>query len=325
MDTAVLSYEFVEEDDKVLFNVKSAELMGATIVPFPAFDDTYIEIIEDEAYELVASALDSVFEFGDHGAFKLPEPEVPTPWTVDEDGRVFGHLALWGECHQGIQDTCALAPRSRSGYAHYMIGRIGDQHIGTVTMNTVHPGGGMTRNQVGRHYADTGTVAAYVTVTDGKFGPWVSGVVEPSLSDADIRRLAACGISGDWRGNELIGILAVPVPGFTVPRYADPDALVASAIGTFECVGCDESKIAAAEVAELLHPDTEVEEIAEVLLEEIPVVAEDVTTDDVEPADEDIEAVDDDLALDIDTILADVLREIDEAEQAAALDRLLSE
>jgi len=322
MDTAVLDYELIEEGEKVLFDVKRAELMGATIVPFPAFDDTYIELLdEDDESEMLVAALDAIYDFADPAAFKIPEPEVPTPWTVTEDGRVFGHLALWGECHQGITDTCALAPRSKSGYAHFMIGRIGDQHLGTVTMNTVHVGGGMTRNQVARHYADTGTVAAYVSIVDGKFGPWVSGVMEPSLSEIDQRRLAACGISGDWRGNELIGILAVPKPGFTVPRYADPDALVASAIGSFECVGCEESKIAAADVAGLLV-EAELEAPIEVE-SETTVYVEDELEDDLEPTPEEIEAVDDELAGDIDTILADVLREMEEAEAAAALERIL--
>lgn len=315
MDTYATDMDTFEQDGRIFTDIRRMEMLGATILPFAAFDNTKIELWDDEE-EMLVAALDGVFTFDDPGAFKMPEPDVATPWTVTEDGRVFGHLALWGECHQGISDRCVLAPRSRSGYANYMIGRIGDQNLGTVTMNTVHIGGGYTRQQVIRHYADTGTVAAYVSVVDGKFGPWVSGVVEPTLSEVDRRRLATVGISGDWRGNELVAILACPTPGYTVPRYDDDYALVAS-LGTFDCVGCEESKIAAAEVAEMLE-DTELEVVVEVI-EETTVTIEDET----EPTDEEIEEVDEDLVIDIDTILDDVLREIADAEAAAALERIL--
>jgi hypothetical protein len=307
--TRPVEYLTDENENLTGFDILGAELMGATIVPFPAFEQTFIRMEEDGEEYLAASALDPTFPDIDSAAFTLPEPDVLMPWTVTPDGRVFGHLAAWGECHVGITDSCAIAPRSKSNYAHFLIGRLGNERLGTVTMNTLHAGGGMTRNQVERHYADTGTVAAIVKVVDGALGPWVCGVLDPNLSEQDRLRLSVCGISGDWRGGELIGILAVPKPGFTVPRYEDDYALVASAITTFECVGCNESEKAAAEVAaQIEEAEAEVIDIAEPIEETEDGV---LVIVDEEPTAEDLEETDEDLALDLETILDDVLAQIE--------------
>lgn len=323
IDTIPVDYEFlietVTEDDEeyekiVGIDYKSAELIGATIVPFPAFSQTYIRVDDEEERALVAAALDPVFPSIDAEAFNMPEPDEPTPWTVDGD-RVYGHLAIWGECHNAINDRCVLAPRSQTNYANFLIGELGNERLGTVTMNTIHAGIGMTRNQVERHYADTGTVSAVVKVTDGQYGPWVCGTVDPYLSDKDRLHLALCGISGDWRGGELIGILACPKPGYTVPRFEDDYALVASAMQHFECVGCDESEKAATELeTQIAEADAEVQSEAKIQSDtEVSETIEDsdAPVEEVEPTVEDLEEVDEILADDLDSILDDVLDEIE--------------
>ena len=253
VDTATVEVEFKEEEDEdgfpiiVGLDIIKAELLGATIVPFPAFDNTFIHIPESR-FDVVASGLPLELPGSlTASAAVIKEPDELTPWTVDGD-TVYGHLAPWNECHQSFNDSCVMAPRSKSNYARFLIGKMDGQRVGVITLGTLHAPQGLTPTEVARHYADTGSVAAYVTITDGKHGPWVSGTIEPDLSDSDRRRLAACGISGDWRTDrqtgslELISILAVPTPGFSVPRYEDPEALVASAVEHFECIACEEQE-----------------------------------------------------------------------------------
>ncbi len=297
IDSAVLDSEFITEVDEdghefvVGIDITSMELLGATIVPFPAFEGTYIEMIESDK-ELVASALPHTFSVREiPEAFEMAEPDELTPWTV-EGNRVYGHLAPWGSCHVGVTDKCVVAPKSRSEYSRFLIGKLDGRRVGVITMNTTHAPGGLNRNQTERHYADTGTVAAYVTIHDGELGPWVSGVLDDDLSEANRRRLAACGISGDWRKDpmtnslELVSILAVPTPGFSVPRNEDSAMLVASAIG--HCAPCEESK---REELQMPKEEFDVEEIEPEAEPEAPEVVEETPVEEVveEPAEEPVE------------------------------------
>lgn len=299
IDTAVIDHDLVVEEKEgveyvVGIDIKSMELLGATIVPFPAFEGTWIALKEDDERELVASALPQTFRVADiPKAFDMPEPNEFTPWTVDGD-RVYGHLAIWGTCHVGIQDSCVVAPPSQTDYSRFLIGKLEGRRVGVVTMNTIHAPGGLNRIQTERHYADTGTVIAYVNIHDGEVGPWVTGVLDDDISDADRRRLAACGISGDWRKDpmtgelELISILAVPTPGFSVPRTEDEAMLVASAMN--HCVPCSEAgenemtfngdESATEEAVEEVAEDSEavVEGVEEAVVE--PEVSDDEATDD---------------------------------------------
>lgn len=276
-----------------------AELLGATIEPFAAFGDTDIRIIERDEEMVVASA--GLFR---DDAFARPEPDVLTPVTWDGN-EVYGHLAAWGACHIGIQNRCAIAPRSENGYAHYMVGKWGNERIGVITYDTVHYGAG-DRYATERHYADTGSVAAYVKIIDGELGPWFSGVIEPTLDEDVLRRLSACGVSGDWRedpstGNlELVAILAVPTPGFTIPRFEDGTALVASLTADGECIGCNESEKAAEEVEALVEAG-EPEPVEPVVEETQPV--EPV----VEKAQPVVEETDTELAENFDALLDEIL------------------
>jgi hypothetical protein len=314
IDSAVLDSNFITEEDEdgyeriVGIDIMSMELLGATIVPFPAFEGTYIEMVDSDE-ELVASALPHTFSVKEiPEAFEMAEPSELTPWTVDGN-RVYGHLAPWGSCHVGVTDKCVVAPKSKSEYSRFLIGKLDGRRVGVITMNTTHAPGGLNRNQTERHYADTGTVAAYVTIHDGELGPWVSGVLDDDLSEANRRRLAACGISGDWRKDpmtnslELVSILAVPTPGFSVPRNEDSAMLVASAIG--HCAPCSEREelempkeefdVDETETAETTVEETPVEEVeetpVEVPAEEVEVPAEEVIEEAEEPAEEDDEFI----------------------------------
>jgi hypothetical protein len=155
----------------------------------------------------------------------------PCPLTITPEGRVYGHLALWNQCHRGLSNSCEMAPRSTSDYAYFHTGAIttaeGEKvNIGRITVGadghaSVSPYLG-TQGAV-EHYDKTGMVGAFVRATDGKFGIWLSGVVRSDCPAEKVRDMEANPPSGDWREEngrlELCAALSVPVAGFPVPRY----------------------------------------------------------------------------------------------------------
>ncbi len=157
--------------------------------------------------------------------FADPQLAGPTPLTITDDGRVFGHLAEWRKCHVGIGDTCVIAPKSRTDYAMFRLGPVvcddGSMiKVGKVTLGTghAHPQWGIVPSR--NHYDNSGWAAAVVNVGEDKFGIWVSGGLTSTMTPERIAELRRSPLSGDWRrvnGNlELIAALAVNSPGFPV-------------------------------------------------------------------------------------------------------------
>lgn len=158
----------------------------------------------------------------------MPEPDEPTPLTLTEDGRVFGHLFVKGSCHVGFQHRCLMPQPSPTNYAHFNIAPVPtvegeDVLVGQLTMDTDHAAvaPGVTADDVWRHYSDTGCAVADVRLTNGRFGGWVSGALR-DVGEATARTLKAAKMSGDWRKKngrlDLIGVLMVNVPGYEVPQ-----------------------------------------------------------------------------------------------------------
>lgn len=185
------------------------------------------------ADRLVAAAPAARLYSGEQGTRVLPaewfsDPGLtgPTPLTVTEDGRVFGHLATWNTCHIGIPGTCVEAPPSPSAYAYYRTGVVmtdaGEVPVGSITMDTGHAPLGANARVAASHYDHTGAVVGDVAAGDDEFGIWVAGAMRPGLSSAQIDRFRAGALSGDWReirGHlELVAALVVNVPGFPIPR-----------------------------------------------------------------------------------------------------------
>lgn len=159
--------------------------------------------------------------------FSDPSLNGPTPLTVTEEGRIFGHLATWGTCHIGIPGACTTPPHSASGYAYYMTGAIRTDDgqtlaVGQITMDTGHAPLRDGARAAAAHYDHTGAVVADVRAGEDEFGIWVAGAVRPDASEQQRHALRAGALSGDWRavgGNlELVAALAVNVPGFPIPR-----------------------------------------------------------------------------------------------------------
>lgn len=218
------------------------DIMGATLCPFPAFEDASMQIVEVGEKVLVASAIPMRQALTASAAGLAPlappyewffkeEPNHPCPLTVTAEGQVYGHLALWNQCHRGLRASCELAPRSPSGYAFFHTGGLTTEdgrkvNVGRITVGegghaSTDPSLGMSGAI--EHYDKTGTVAAFVRAKDGRYGIWLSGAVRSDVPAEKVRDLEANPPSGDWREEkyqlELGAILSVPVPGFPVPRF----------------------------------------------------------------------------------------------------------
>ena len=225
------------------------KIAALTIVAIPAFEEASITLIPGHA--LVASAYGlkvvkpQVLTAAAAGAAPLkpprdwffePEADGPVPLTVTPEGKVYGHLALWNQCHPAFS-SCETAPMSTSGYSFFHVGEIETDDGDLVAVGRITVGkegsarGGHASVVLGRqgameHYDATGCVAAFVRAKDGVHGIWLSGAVRSDAPAEKIRDLRANPPSGDWRDYELVGVLSVPVPGFPIPRV---EALIASA------------------------------------------------------------------------------------------------
>lgn len=226
--------------------VTEGRIMGFTVVPFPAFQEAFIEpeVAEAPPAPAAVAASAATFDFPavpPREWFDVPEAEYPTPLTITDEGQVFGHLAVWGECHVGIAGECVEPPSSPSNYARFHVGEIpvddgGRVAVGRLTYHVGHADRKLNANATRAHYDDTGTVAADICASDGVFGIWVCGAARPGMTAAQVREVMASPPSGDWRrfgrDLELVGALCVNVPGFNVPRamVRREDGLVASLI-----------------------------------------------------------------------------------------------
>lgn len=232
---AIVEQEFAE-DGTVQNRILQGRIMGATVLPFQAFDDTRIAVVASAVPDRPPAAW-----------FKDPKFTGPTPLTITKDGQVFGHAALWDTCHIGRPGNCVQPPRSTSDYAYFMrdnavLTAEGDMvAAGPLTLGTGHAGMTLNGQAAAEHYDNTGTAVADVATGEDAYGIWMAGSVRAHLPESRIAELRAAAVSGDWRGmqtgsRELVALLAVNTPGFPVPRSkattADdkPLALVAAGV-----------------------------------------------------------------------------------------------
>ena len=188
--------------------------------------------ITPEEYVKMANLVSAVAPLKPSRAlFERPEPDHVTPMTYEEGGAVYGHLAPWESCHVGLSggafDECVVAPRSTTDYRQFHLGQIETDDgslvaVGKIVLATGHASAAADLSAATRHYDDTGAVGAFIRATNGRHGIWASGVLRSDLTAEQLRDLRANSVSGDWRsfqGNlELVAALAVPVPGFPIPR-----------------------------------------------------------------------------------------------------------
>lgn len=182
-----------------------------------------------------------------------PSGKLACPMTVTADGRVFGHIAQWGVCHQGPnflgKGQCVLAPRSRTGYAWFqgrgsIVSAEGEViDVGRITAGTGHAAQmGISMAEAMAHYDNADMTVALVQAGEDDFGIWVAGSVHPAASAEQVFTLRSNPPSGDWRpvgsGLELAAVLCVNEPGFPVAKARLHDGriegLVAAGVPLFE-------------------------------------------------------------------------------------------
>ncbi len=171
---------------------------------------------EPEGLELMASA-GKVVAFD---AFHIPESDTPQKIVIDPDGRVYGHLGLWGTCHDGYGDACMLIPQPTDNYASFnKSGPLTER--GQVETGPIFAFGGhrsaKSAKTIEEAYGGIENAWCDVRVTVGRLGPWVSGLVRPGVSEETIYAARASRISGHWVNGKLKAIVSVNAEGYEVP------------------------------------------------------------------------------------------------------------
>lgn len=236
-----------DSDELELYQtITKAELIGTTLVATPAFGDTTLSLNSERESRDVALVASAAEQFRprvyDHRLFANPMLSGPTLPTMGDDGRIYGHLACFGQCHRSIQSECVVVPRSATSYAHFHTSpavRLDNGErlpVGRLTVGTGHASERLGARPAAAHYDNTGTCFALVRVGEDKHGIWFSGVAAPWATAEQVEMGLAAPLSGDWRdfgsGLELVAALSVNTPGFAARGRSDdqgrPLALVAS-------------------------------------------------------------------------------------------------
>lgn len=268
----VIDLESMSDDDAAaiviggnyLSGIKGT-IMGATLVPFPAFAEARVSVVTASAMSLVRQTPENTtgparerFLTLVAGAgplkppsdwFRDPYLKELTPLTITKEGRVYGHLADWDGCHTGFQGVCVPPFRSYSDYAYFNVGEIetsdGDLVPCGKLMFCMNGNGhapideSMLYDEIQRYYDDATKVGAFVRAGSDKFGTWLAGSLRSGLSELEIQHLRTHPPSGDWRPikngpSDLVAAFSVPIPGFPIARQGL--ALVASAGGHISAI-----------------------------------------------------------------------------------------
>lgn len=252
------------QPEKVIFH--GGRIRAATLVDIPAFAEAYIALLDEQGAVVAGGVPVTEAEVEALSAPEVDEPapkpralhvvaagaepwrppaawftdpglSLPTPITVTDDGRIYGHAAQWGSCHIGQDEVCVQPPHEEE-HPYYRTGEVvcadGSRvAVGQITVGTGHAPLHYGAVPAAEHYDNTGAAVADVAVGNDANGIWVAGVVRPGADPLKVYELQAAGqVSGDWRriGGQLrlVGLLAVNVPGFPVPKMR---ARVASGAG----------------------------------------------------------------------------------------------
>ena len=230
--------------------ITQARIMAATIVAKPAFQECSIELSNQGDQEENVTPEDGVYEesmedfaelepLAASGFLKSDIPVVPpadwfkdpglgkpTPLTIDDDGRIYGHIAAWNVNHIGLP-RATKPPRSRSKYAYFHTGVLRcedgtDAPVGQLTLAGGHAPLNADAASAAKHYDDTASAVADIHCGEDEYGIWCAGSIRPDLEEMQIRALRASAPSGDWRpingSLELVAICQVNVPGFPTAR-----------------------------------------------------------------------------------------------------------
>lgn len=229
-DPVSIAGEDDDPDDTGFYVSMSDDGQSVTVVRDSGKVDTvhvtrigYPDEAELRAWDAALTAAGALRDHPPAGWFADPKLKDPTPLTVTDDGRIYGHLAKWGTCHVGLPG-CVTAPRSHTSYAFFHTGEVVTDdgrslEVGKITLGTGHADPNAGFRAAADHYDHSGACVAVVRAGEDAHGIWVAGALTDPGRVAELRRSP---LSGDWRrvgnGMELVAALAVNVPGFPVPR-----------------------------------------------------------------------------------------------------------
>lgn len=190
--------------------------------------------------------------------FDNPELTGPTALHIGDDGRVYGHVAVWDTCHVGIGSSCVKPPKSLTSYAYFHTGEVVTDDGSRVAVGRLTYGGGHAAPNLGyraaaEHYDRTSSTGAYVRAGEDAYGIWVAGMLAPDADESAVFKMRAAPLSGDWRrvgtNLEMVAALHVNTAGFPIPRVltagADEEAYSLVAAGTLVRVIDEDEALAA--------------------------------------------------------------------------------
>lgn len=216
--TPAFAEAYTEIDDEITAAFGSdfdpmVELVASSVILETRIPDPTPVLTLDQAVELVAS-------FGTpqpYEAFFRPEASKPQKIVFDAEGNVYGHLALWNSCHEGSEGRCIIAPRPTDAYASWNKPGVLTERGIVATGPIVLYGGHKYGEDLDAAYGKVENAWCDVRITEGIFGPWVSGRARPHIDDAKVYDARASRISGHWKNGALRAITSVNSEGFNVP------------------------------------------------------------------------------------------------------------
>jgi hypothetical protein len=246
-DTGKIVDESDMELEDILFGnyqraALQAEIMAATIVATPAFASAGIAMVASGDQQSISTQIwltsDALVASAGVAPLRPPaawfdDPRLsdPTPLTITDDGRIYGHLALWDSCHTGFTNVCKAPPRSASNFAYFNTGEMETAEGELVSCGKLmfcregkkHAPLEYSAMQASRHYDDSTKVGGFVRAGADAFGIYLTGATRSDLTDEEVQYLRQNPPSGDWRPinrgpSELIAAFSVPVGGFPIPR-----------------------------------------------------------------------------------------------------------
>lgn len=218
------------------------EIGAATLVAVPAFRGAWIALdgmpdpVDSEDAQddqtptgevVITAALTIPADAPDPAVFTDPGLDRRRGLHVETDGRVWGHIYGWGECHLGSPPgRCVQVPHgvTEGGYYAGQDGRgvlCADGTLaptGPLVIGADHAALHLPWLAAKDHYANAGLAAADVVCGEDAHGIWIAGRIRPGVSQEHVYALRASAPSVDCRSIagrlRLICTLAVNMPGF---------------------------------------------------------------------------------------------------------------
>lgn len=227
-------------DDQERVIITKWRIAGATLVAIPAFADVSLTLDPEPAEPMESAPLPEEWS-GIYASatpvvnapplppldwFRQPDLDRLTPLTISDSGRVFGHIAGWGQCHIGLPG-CVTAPSSPSGYSYFHVAEQATAEgavlpVGTLVAGPRHADPQAAFQAAQSHYDVPGAAVARVMAGEDEYGIWVAGWMLPGATEEAKQVFRSSPVSGDWRriggALEMIAVCSVNAPGFPVPR-----------------------------------------------------------------------------------------------------------